>query len=143
MFKPNKEKSEQTLAKINAIFAAAVSEAQKYTVVYGYYVKSGLFSKTTYNYAVGFSAADKELVVIPINSDAEVGGETIIFNKANIISAKLGLQGDCIIKANNLDKDLRLMVPGFTPPALEAAYVLPVEQTDAAVAFRNFVKGGF
>ena len=140
MFKPNKEKSDRTLSAINAVFTEKVPDAQKYTVAYGYYMKSGLMSKTMYSYVVGFSEADKEIVVIPIDSEGNAGGDPMTFNQDNLISVKIGLQGDTIIKANNLDKDLRFIVPGFTPPALEAAYVMPVEQTEVATAFRSFVK---
>ena len=143
MFKPSKEKSERTLARINAIFSEKVQETQKYTVAYAYYMKSSLLKKTMYSYVVGFSEADKEIVVIPIDSDANACGDPIVFNKTNIISIKIGAQGDAIIKANGLDQDLHLTVPGFTPPALESAYVLPVEQTEVAVKFRDFVKRDF
>ena len=142
MFKPSKEKSDRTLAKVNEIFTAKVENAQKYTVAYGYYAKSGLMRKTMYGYVIGFSEADKEIVVIPIDSDGNAISDPMIFNKGNLVSVKIGLQGDTIVKANNLDKDLRFMVPGFTPPALEAAYVMPVEQTEAAARFRDFVKKG-
>ena len=141
--KPSKEKSERTLALINGIFSQKVQDAQKYTVAYAYYSKSGFFTKTMYSYVIGFSEAERELVVIPIDSDANVLGEPLIFNKSNAVSIKTGLQGDTILKANGLEKDLRFMVPGYTPPALENAYVLPVEQIDAAVKFKDFVKGGF
>ena len=68
-------------------------------------------------------------------------GESMIFNKSNTVSIKFGFQGDTIIRVSGLAADLRF-VPGFTPPGLENAYVLPVVQTELAVAFRDFVKKG-
>jgi hypothetical protein len=144
MFKPSKEDSERTLGLIKAIFSEKAQNASKYSVAYGYYIKSSFFSKTTFNYIIGFSEADKEIVVIPLDVSEEVkaAGEPIILNKNNIVSIKSGFQGDTVIKANGLATDLRFFVPGFTPPGLENAYVLPVVQTELAVVFRDFVKKG-
>ena len=140
MFKPSAEKSAATITLINQVFSSKVPDAQKYTVAYSYFAKPGLISKSMYSYVVGFSEADKEIIVIPLDSQTGDSGEPMVFNKDNIISAKYGMQGDVVIKAKNLDKDLRFMVPGFTPPQLEDAYVLQVEQTGVATKFRDFVK---
>jgi hypothetical protein len=140
MFKPSEKKSQKSHQLINQIFIEKVEDADKYTVVYAYYMKRGIFSQTMYSYIIGFSVPDKEIIVIPITSDTNESGDAINLTKENIQSAKYGLQGDVKIKSDILEKDLRFMVPGFTPPSLENAYVLPILQEDAAVKFKAFIK---
>lgn len=96
-----------------------------------------------YSYVIGFSISNKEIIIIPITSDTIEAGDPIILTETNIIFAKYGLQGDVKIKSDILEKELRFMVPGYTPLSLEDAYVLPILQEDEAVKFRNFIKENF
>lgn len=143
MFKPSEEKSQKSHQLINQVFLEKVEDADKYTVAYAYYMKRGIFSKKMYSYVIGFSIPDKEIIVIPITSDTTEAGDAIKLTKENIESAKYGLQGDVKIKSDILEEDLRFMVPGFTPPSLEDAYVLPILQEEVAVKFKDFIKENF
>lgn len=143
MFKPSEEKSQKSHQLINQVFIEKIDNPNKYAVAYAYYFKRGIFSQKMYSYVIGYSIPDKEIVVIPISSDTAESGDAILLKKENIISAKYGLQGDVKIKADILEKDLRFMVPGFTPPSLEDAYVLPILQEDLAVEFKSFIKENF
>lgn len=143
MFKPSEEKNQKSHQLINQVFLEKVEDVDKYTVAYAYYMKRGIFSQKMYCYVIGFSIPDKEIIVIPITSDTTEAGDAIKLSKENIQSAKYGLQGDVKIKADILEKDLRFMVPGFTPPSLENAYVLPILQEEVAVKFKDFIKENF
>ena len=140
MFEPSQEKSQKAHQRIEQLFANSVTDAGKYTVAYAYFIKSGVLSKTTFNYVVGFSVQDKEIVVVPTDSDISEAGEIIKLSESNIESVKYGLQGDVKIKSNVLDKELRFVLPTYTPTTLEAAYVLPILQEEAAIAFKDFIK---
>lgn len=143
MFKPSEEKSAKSHELINKVFLENVKDVKKYTVTYAYYMKSGLFSQKMFSYVIGFSISDKELIVIPITSDGEVVGDIITLKKENIVSAKYGLQGNVKIKSDLLKKELSFFVPGFTPPSLEDAYVLPILQEETAIKFKDFIKESF
>jgi hypothetical protein len=143
MFKASDEKSRKVHDQIRAVFAKRVNEPEHYTVVYGYWMKNGLFSQKSSSFVVGFSEELKELVVIPANYDMDEAGDAIRLNKENVLSAKFGFQGEVKIKSGILDKELRVVVPPFTPPALEDAYILPINQEAEAGAFKQFIKDTF
>jgi hypothetical protein len=140
MFKPSAEKAALTREMVAAALANALQEPQKYTLAYAYYVQSGLFSKKMSSYAIAFSVEKAELVVASLDAEGNALGNAVQISKQDLLSAKFGLQGDVRIKSDQLNEDLRLIVPGYTPPALEAAYVLPADQTAEAEAFREFIK---
>jgi Ca2+-binding EF-hand superfamily protein len=93
-----------------------------------------------YSYAVGFSADRKLLAIIPLDGDGNPG-EAVILRQEDIESCKMGFQGDAKIKSPRLDKELRITVPGFTPPNAEDMCMLPVAQEGEAVAFKKFIEG--
>ncbi|GHU61909.1 hypothetical protein AGMMS49983_02430 [Clostridia bacterium] len=140
MFEPSQEKSQKAHQLIEQLFANSVEDADKYTVAYAYFMKSGPFSKKVFNYVVGFSVQDKEIVVVPTDSDIAEAGEVIKLSESNIESAKYGLQGDVKIKSSVLEKELRFVLPAYVPTTLEAAYILPILQEETAVAFKDFIK---
>jgi hypothetical protein len=143
MFGANEEKSQKTHARIRAVFAKRVKEPKPYTVTYAYFIKSGIFGQKSSSFVVGFSDERKELVVIPTNLDMDEAGDAIRLNRDNILSAKSGLQGDVKIKSGILDKELRFVVPAYTPTMLESAYILSINQKAEAEAFRRFIKENF
>ena len=126
---------------VNKAFASAMPEAEGYTVCYGYWMKSGLMSKTMYNYAVGFKADTCEIILIPIDSDGSETGEASHFQKSDITAAKKTLQGAWRISSAFAKKPLELMVPGFVPDSLEGAYQLPINQQEQAQQFMAMMKG--
>ena len=141
MFKPSAEKSEATRQLVASIFANRVPNGSKYTVAYAYYMKSGLFGKKVFNYVIGFSAEDQEIVIIPTDSDGN-SSEAVLLQRSHIASAKRGLQGDTKIKTTD-GATYQFVVPPYTPAALEAAYILPVVQEDEATRFMAFIKQSF
>ncbi|MDR2788924.1 MAG: hypothetical protein LBD06_11375 [Candidatus Accumulibacter sp.] len=143
MFRANEEKSRKTRARIRAVFAKRVKEPKLYTVTYAYFMKSGIFGQKSSSFVVGFSDERKELVAIPANFDMDEAGDAIRLNRDNILSAKFGLQGEVRIKSGILDKELRLVVPAYTPAALESASILPINQEAEAEAFRRFIEENF
>jgi hypothetical protein len=143
MFEPSEEKSRKAHELIARTFGKHVGDAAPYTVVYGYYIKSGIFSQKTSSYVIGFSETLEEMVVIPVNSDINEVGNPVKLKKEDIISAKSGLQGDLKIKSDKLNGELCVIVPPYTPTTLEAAYILPINQHEGAAAFKRFVKEAF
>lgn len=141
MFKPNEEKSERTRALLSAVFEQ-VENAGKYTQAYAYFIKSGIFGQKVSTYAVGFSPSDKELVVIPMDSEGE-SGDALVLPASSIKSAKMDMQGGVKIKSDLLKDDLRFIVPPYTSKALEDAYILPIIQEDEASQFKAFIKDSF
>ncbi|MDR2106552.1 MAG: hypothetical protein LBP24_04010 [Coriobacteriales bacterium] len=143
MLKASEEKSRKTHETIARAFEKRVADPASYKIVYGYFVKSGIFSKKVSNYVVGYSETLKEIVIVPITFDAAEVAEAIRLKKEDIISAKFGLQGDLRIKSNVLPKDLRFIVPPFTTSVLEATFVMPIVQQEETLAFRDFIKNNF
>jgi hypothetical protein len=143
MFRADEEKSQKTYAQIRDIFAKRVKEPKPYTITYAYFIKSGIFGQKSSSFVVGFSDKLKELVVIPTNLNMDEAGDAIRLNRDNTLSAKFGLQGDVKIKSGILDKELRFVVPAYTPTMLESAYILPINQEAEAEAFRRFIKENF
>ena len=143
MIKPSEEKSQKSHQLINQLFLEKVENPSKYIVAYTNYTKRGIFTQKMYNYVIGFSVEDKEIIVIPVNSDVTESDDVILLKKENIRSAKYGLQGDVKIKSDILEKDLRFIVPPFTTKISEAVYFLPIIQEDIASQFKNFIKENF
>ncbi|MDR2209963.1 MAG: hypothetical protein LBO65_00645 [Spirochaetaceae bacterium] len=143
MFEPSEEKSRQAHELITQAFGKQIKDPGPYTIVYGYFVKTGIFAKKISSYVVGFSEALKEIIVIPISSEVDEVGDAIRLKKDNISSAKFGLQGDLKIKSDLLKGDLRFIIPPYTPTVTEGAYILPITQKEEAAAFRNFIKNTF
>jgi hypothetical protein len=143
MFKANEEKSRRAHEQIRAIFAKRIKDPESYTVAYGYFVKSGIFGQKSSSFVTGVSDELKELVVIPVNSDMDEAGDAIRLNKDTVDSIKFGLQGEVKIKSGLLDKELRFVVPPYTPTTLESAYILPINQEAEAEAFKRFVAKNF
>jgi hypothetical protein len=143
MFEPSEEKSRKAHELITQAFGKRIKDAAPYTIAYGYYIKSGFFRQTSSSYVIGFSEALKELVVIPVDSDADEVGDAISLKKDDVISAKFGLQGDFQVKSGKLKDELRFIVPPYTPTTLESAYILPINQQAEADAFKRFVQDTF
>jgi hypothetical protein len=143
MFKPDEEKSRKSRGLIREAFAKRIKDPGPYTVAYGYLVKNRIFWQKSSSFVVGFSDALKEIVVIPVNFDVDEVGDAIRLRKDNIVSAKFGLQGDVKIKSDMTDKELRFIVPAYTPTVLENSYILPIIQETEAEAFRRFIKENF
>jgi len=143
MFEPSEDKSQSSHDMIEKIFKENVKDYDKYTIAYGYYMKTGIFAQKMSSYVVGFSSETKEIVVIPITSKGDILENPLFLNKENIISAKFGLQGNVKIKSTLLKGELAFYVPAHTPSSLQGAYILPIKQMDAAVEFRNFIKENF
>ncbi|MFP3089627.1 hypothetical protein LQZ21_04805 [Treponema sp. TIM-1] len=143
MFEPSEEKSQKSRELVTQAFGKKIQDPAPYTIAYGYFYKTGIFVKKISNYAVGFSEALKEIIVIPISFDGDEVGEAIRLKKDDIISAKFGLQGDLKIKSALLNGELRFIVPPYTPTTLESAYILPINQNEEAAAFRSFIKNTF
>lgn len=142
MFKPSTEKSNKTRAMIQQVFTSKIGENSPYTIAYAYFMKSGLFSKKMYSYVVGFSSADKSVVIIPLDTNGN-SGDAVVLKKEDIASVKKGMQGDFVVKTNRAKEEYRFFVPPYTASTLESAYVLPVIQEEEAAQFINFVKGNF
>ncbi|MDL2324275.1 hypothetical protein LJC61_03875 [Ruminococcaceae bacterium OttesenSCG-928-A16] len=105
-------------------------------------MKTGIFAKKVSTYAVGFSASDKEMVVVPLDSDGN-SGDPIVLPKTSITAAKMDLQGGAKIKSDMLKDELRFTVPPYTPTTLEEVYILPVIQEEVAAQFKAFIKENF
>jgi hypothetical protein len=140
MFEPSEEKSRKSHELITRAFGKRIKDAAPYTVVYGYYIKSGIFGQKSSSYVIGFSQALKEIVVIPVNSDVDEAGNAVSLKKDDIISARFGLQGDFKIRSGKLKEEMRFIVPPYTPTTLESVYILPINQNEEAAAFKRFVK---
>ncbi|MCL2023624.1 MAG: hypothetical protein FWG82_04555 [Oscillospiraceae bacterium] len=125
---------------IQNAFAKAVSNVSEYTLCYGYWMKSGLFSKKMYNFAVGFRADDNEFILVQIDSDGNTDGESMTFSKNNVTEIKKTLQGGFKITSSLTDKPLILIVPGFVPDSMEDAYQLPINQQEQAAQFTAMMK---
>ncbi|MDR3164146.1 MAG: hypothetical protein LBU13_01045 [Synergistaceae bacterium] len=145
MFEPSEEKSRKVHELITQAFGKQIKDPAPYTVVYGYYIKSGIlgFGQKTSSYVIGFSEALKEIIVIPVNSDVDEVGSPVSLKKDDIISAKFGFQGDLKIKSSKLNEELRFIVPPYTPTTLENSYVLTINQHEEADTFKRFVKDTF
>lgn len=142
MFKPSEEKSDQTHQLINGIFSQKIGPQHSYTVAYAYYMQSGLFANKMFSYVVGFSALDKALVIIPLDSKGN-SGEAVVLKKEAVLSVKRGMQGDVRIKTRQGKSEYRLIVPGYTPTSLANAYILPIVQEEQAIKFLAFIKETF
>jgi hypothetical protein len=143
MLRANEEKSQKTHRQIREAFARRIEDPSQYTIAYGYLVKNGIFGQSSKSFIVAFSDLLKEIVVIPINYEIDEIGDAIRLSKDIISSAKFGFQGDIKIKSDILNKPLRFIVPPYTPPILENAYILPINQEKEAEAFKRFIKGNF
>jgi hypothetical protein len=143
MFEPGEEKSRKAHELITQAFGQRIKDTAPYTIAYGYYIKSGIFGQKSSSYVIGFSEALKEIIVIPVNSDVDEAGSAVSLKKDDIISARFGLQGDLRIKSGKLDRELRFIVPPYTPTTLESAFILPINQHEEADAFKRFVKDTF
>ncbi|MDR2089040.1 MAG: hypothetical protein LBP73_06765 [Clostridiales Family XIII bacterium] len=143
MFGPSEKKSQESHEIIKRAFGQRVENPAPYKVVYGYFVKTGILTKKVSNYAIGFSEARKEIIVVPISSDGDEVGDAVILKKDDIVSAKFGMQGDLKIKANTLESDLRFTVPPFTSSMTAGAYIMVIDQKEEESAFRNFIKSTF
>ncbi|ULQ59556.1 hypothetical protein K7I13_13980 [Brucepastera parasyntrophica] len=142
MFKPNESKSAESWKIIRDGFAKKMGNTDKYVIAYGYFMKPGIFSQNIYRYIIGFSEADRELVIIPLDED-DNPADALVLKKDDIISAKFGLQGNVKIKASGLQKELSFFVPGYSTETLESSYMLPILQEDEAAQFKKFIKENF
>ena len=138
LHKPSEQKSEQTRQLIQSIFAEKAPGKSDYTVMYAYYTKQSILVQKMFFYVVGFSVEEQEVIIITIDSDGN-SGEAVFLEKADIISAKHGLQGQTIMKTSK--GVFKFLVLGYTSTALEGMGILPILQVQEAVDFRAFVKG--
>jgi hypothetical protein len=163
MFEPSDEQSRKNHELVRQAFMKRIADPAPYTIAYGYSMNDVVLENTvgealgrilgsilrsitgqkTSNFVVAFSEDLKELIVIPINSDADEVGDAIRLRKDDISSAKFGAQGDIKIKSGTLGIELRFTVPSYTPTTLESAYILPLNQKEEAAAFINFIKTNF
>ncbi len=121
-------------------FARAVPEGGDYTLCYGFWIKSGIFKTTIYNYAVGFRADTWEIVLVPIDSDGRSTGETIRIAKSDVSDIGKTLQGYVKITSSKSEKPLLFSVPYFLPDAVEDTYQLPLNQHAEAEQFHAMLK---
>lgn len=140
MFAASQAKSDASMSIITKALKAKVDNYNDYTIVYGFGMKSGLFSKKMFNYAIGFNSERKELVIVPINSDGDILSDAILVNKGNFTSAKKTTQGGWRIATSSLEKPIDVCVPGFLADSAEDAYQLPINQTDAANEFSAIMR---
>jgi hypothetical protein len=163
MFEPSDEKSRKTHELIRRAFTKRIDDPAPYTIAYGYSMNDVVFEKTLgeflgrivgsilssiigkriSSFVVAFSEKLKEIIIIPINSDVDEVGDAIRLRKEDISSAKFGLEGYIKIKSETQGKDLRFIVPPYTPTTLEDAYILLINQNEEAEAFKNFIKANF
>lgn len=136
----SRELNDRSWGLITAAFKDAVPDGAGYTLCYGYWIKSGFLTRTMYSYAVGFCADTKDIILIPINSDGEITGEPIHFQKSNVTKVKKTMQGGWEITSSLTDKPLVLIVPGFVPDSGESAYQLPINQIEQAQTFISMMK---
>jgi hypothetical protein len=163
MFEPSEEQSRKAHELIRQAFMKRIDDPAPYTIAYGYSMTDVVFEKTlgevlgrilgailksitgqkVSSFVVAFSEKLKEIIVIPINSDVDEAGDAIRLRKDDISSAKFGLEGYIKIKSDTLGKELRFIVPPYTPTTLENAYILLINQNEEAGAFKNFIKANF
>ena len=163
MFEPSEEQSRKAHGLIRQAFMKRMADPDPYIIAYGYSMNDVVFAETVGevlgriigsvlqsitgkkvgSFVVAFSEKLKELIVIPVNSDVDEVGEAIRLHKSDIASAKFGLDGYIKIKSGTLNKELRFLVPPYTPTTLANAYILPINQNEEAEAFRNFIKANF
>jgi hypothetical protein len=132
--------SDKSWQIIRNAFARAVPDTSDYTLCYAYWMKSGLFTRTMYNYAVGFRADTRQIVLVPIDSDGKPAGETLRLEKHNVTGIKKTLQGFVKITSSLTDKPLYFSVPYFLPDAVENTYQLPINQHPQAEQFYAMIK---
>lgn len=132
--------SDRSWKLIEDAFAQVVPETSGYTLCYGYWIKTGIFSKKIFNYAIGFRTDTKEIVVVPIDSDGNRVDEAIRLQKSDITRVKKTLQGVWEISSSLTDKPLSLTVPYFLPDAVEDTYQLPINQHEQGERFWTMMK---
>jgi hypothetical protein len=125
---------------IRNTFERAVPNGSDYTLCYAYWMKSGLFSKTMYNYALGFRADTWEIVLVPINSDGSPTGAPLRLQRSDVSQIGKTLQGYVKITSSLTDKPLYFAVPYFLPDAVENTYQLPINQHQEAERFYAMLK---
>jgi hypothetical protein len=134
------ENSENSWRIIREVFTNNVDDSSTYTICYGYWMKSGLMSQTMFNFSVGYNVDNKEIVIVPIDSDGNYAGDILYFNKDNISNVKKTVKGEYEIKSSITDKPFRFFVPGFVPDSAEDTYQLPINQDDEAKEFMALMK---
>lgn len=142
MFKAKEVASKKSHDLINHAFNQVMGEGHSYTVVYGYFMKSGLFSKKLFNYVVGFNPETLEIVIVSIDTDGNTS-DKVVLNKNTVSSAKYNMQGGVVIKSTELSQPMKLIVPAFTAANASSMYMLPIVQEAQEKQFREMIKNSF
>ncbi|BAV05851.1 hypothetical protein SAMN05421788_10811 [Filimonas lacunae] len=135
--------SENIKAQMQSLFSSAVPDANTYQTVYASYLQTKnyvIFQKQiVHNYIVGFRPAQKDMVILEINSDLEQIDAPTFITQSNKPTVKKDFQQRYVIQAENLPK-YKLSVMPVVSKLLASAYMLPVEQKQEAAAFTEFMK---
>lgn len=136
-------KSDEIKVQLQSLFSKAVPNPSSYQTVYASYLQTKnyvIFQKQiVHNYIVGFRPAEKDMVILEINSDMEQIDAPQFITQTNKQSIKKDFQQRYVIQAENLPK-YKLTVMPSVPKMLTAAYMLPVDQKQEAAAFTEFMK---
>jgi hypothetical protein len=133
--------------QLRELFKRVIPNPQRYTVVYGCGVDVGMMDfvivrKTTYaysNYAVGYDAADNEIVILPVDTDIEHYGTPYYLKKSKVrkaiqnwMSKEITIQDDQLPK-----KYIQFVVPEFINED-EDNVTIPIRQDDEARKFAEY-----
>lgn len=129
--------------KLTSALERRLENARQYTVVFGYGMKPGIMSTKISCYAIGFSAQDSSLAIVPIYCDSDEIEDLWLFRREDIKSISTGIRGEKILKSNLMKGDLRFTVPSYTNENAEDMYQLPIVQTDAVADFETWIKENF
>lgn len=140
MFGAHPAKSAETTELINKVFTTCARGRDGYTVVYGYSTATGVLSKKSTNYVLGFSVRDRELVVMPMSPTGEPMGELTAFKAGDGTTFRKATDGSVCISSPKLAKPLEILVPPFSPDTNVGLYLRAINQPEAAANFMNFIK---
>ncbi|MDR2058012.1 MAG: hypothetical protein LBP83_07000 [Dysgonamonadaceae bacterium] len=138
--------------KLCELFKRVIPNPQRYTVVYGCGVDVGMMDfvvvrKTTYtysNYAIGYDAAENEIVILPVDIDIEHYGAPYYLKKSEIIKANQNrMSKEITIRADRLPrKYIQFVVPECINDD-EDNVTIPVRQDEEAKKFAEYFVQNF
>lgn len=136
--KPSEEASQKSKAVLKNVISTAGVDPSGYTVAYGYFLKTGVFSKKIYNYALALAHDESELIIVEMDSNGN-SGKVIRLNSSDIQSAKRNIQGTIVLKSNG-QEDLKFMIPPYTTTMADNMFQLPVTQEEEFAVLDQFLK---
>lgn len=143
MFKASVEQSERSHQLINQVWSKKVNGGEKYTICYAFNSVRGIAEVNAYNYVVGFSVPDKEIVVLQFNPVGDEIGEPIMLTASDITLAKYGMAGHVKIQSKALKNGIDFYLTTSTSKDSEQAHLLPIIQEQQANDFKKFIKESF